>query len=77
MDEEENWGRDLPSDMPLLEDIEDNGVFVISCARGDEGERMPPPVGGVEIEGVKTQALFDTAAMVNVMDVPTLRKMMM
>ena len=61
--------------MSPLEDIDDNGVFVISCTGGKEGERMPPPVGKVKIEGVKTQALIDTGASVNIMDMPTLRQM--
>ena len=47
--EGENWKRDLPGNMPLLDGIEDNGVFVISCAGGNKGKRMPPPVRRVEI----------------------------
>ena len=73
--EKEDWERDLPGDMPPLEDIEDNGVFVISCTGGDDGERMPPPVGQVEIEGVKTQALIHTGATVTIIDMSMLRRM--
>ena len=36
---------------------------------------MPPPVGNVEIKGVQTQALIGTGASVNIMDMPTLRRM--
>ena len=34
---------------------------------------MPPPVDRVEIDGVKTQALIDTGATVNAIDMPMLR----
>ena len=60
----ESWEEQQLTDLPPLEDIEDNGVFVISRASGDNGERLPPPVGTVEIEGTTTDALIDTWATV-------------
>ena len=71
----ESWEEDQIGDMPPLEYIEDDGVFVISCAGGDDGERMPPPLGRVEIKGLKTNVLINTAATVNIMDMPMLQKL--
>ena len=62
--------------MPRLEDIEYDGVFIISCAGGDEGREDATTGGQIEIEGIKTHALIDTGAMVNVMDLPMLQKIM-
>ena len=52
--EGEVWENTATMEMPLLEDINDNGLFVISCANSDDGERLPSPVGTVEIEGTVT-----------------------
>ena len=70
----ERWEKDQIGDMPPLEDIEDNGVFVILCAGDNDGKTMPPLVGRVEIEGVKTNGLIATWATVNVIDMTTFRK---
>ena len=61
--------------MPPLEDIDDDGVFVILCTGGDDGERMQPLVDRVAVERVKIQALIDIEATVNVINMPMLRKM--
>ena len=49
--------------------------FVISCTGNDDGEKMSPPVGQVEIERVKTQALIDIRTTVNIMGMPALIRM--
>ena len=54
----------------------DDGVFTFSFAGADDGERLPPQVGMVEIEGITTDALIDTVDSVNMMDKITLWKLM-
>ena len=36
--EKENWEEASGEDLPPLEDIDDDGVFLISCANNDEGK---------------------------------------
>ena len=68
-------GKKTTKDLPQLEDNKEGGVFIISCARGEDGKKRLPPVGVARIEGTETCALIDTGANVYVMDTSTLQRL--
>ena len=74
-DTNETWEHELIRDLPRLEDTDDEGVFIASCAGSRKAERRPPPMGNIDIKGTAVLALIDKEATVSVMDPSMLDKL--
>ena len=61
--------------LPPLEDVDEESVFVISCTEDEMAKRLPPSVGDIEAEGAEILALINTGATVNVMDMSKLHRL--